>query len=309
MFQAEVLANKQICDEHFRIVLKLDDLPPTQPGQFVQLLCRQETNPASIHTHDWSADRPPVFTGRELTEREPLLRRPFSIAARRDDPTGSTQIDIIYRTIGAGTSWLGRVEAGTQLSVLGPLGNTFTIRRARNAALIGGGVGIPPMLYLGSALRDRGKAVIVFCGARSANLLPLGLATDVEPSEHGLPKMCIQEFAALKIQSVVATDDGSAGYAGLISEAFDRWISGEQFDPDDLVVYSCGPEPMMRAVGKLCLERGIACQLAMERHMACGMGTCQSCIVKIRDETAKGFSYKLCCTDGPVFDARDILWQ
>jgi dihydroorotate dehydrogenase electron transfer subunit len=105
----------------------------------------------------------------------------------------------------------------------------------------------------------------------------------------------------------IASDDGSIGFAGLVSEAFAAWLKDHQFGPEQITVYSCGPEPMERAIADLCAMRDIECQLALERHMACGMGTCQSCVVKITDDQA-GWQFKLCCTDGPVFDAKTILW-
>ena len=97
-------------------------------------------------------------------------------------------------------------------------------------------------------------------------------------------------------------------WGGTISEAFARWFEHHDFDPRDMAVYACGPEPMARAVGDICVKRGMECQLALERHMACGMGTCQSCVVKVRDATPAGWSFKLCCADGPVFDAKELLW-
>ena len=108
---------------------------------------------------------------------------------------------------------------------------------------------------------------------------------------------------------MIATDDGSLGYPGLVSEAFGRWLTTLEIDPKQLTTYACGPEPMMQAVGEICTPRGIGCQLALERHMACGMGTCQSCVVKIREKSDRGWSYKLCCADGPVFEAADVIWR
>ena len=99
------------------------------------------------------------------------------------------------------------------------------------------------------------------------------------------------------------------GCKGFVTDAFGRWWKGAGISPDELVVYACGPEPMMRTVGETCMAAGIECYLSLERHMACGMGTCQSCIVKIRDDSEQGWSFKLCCTDGPVFDAGDVIWE
>ena len=123
---------------------------------------------------------------------------------------------------------------------------------------------------------------------------------------------------------MVATDDGSLGYRGFISDAFSRSFGGSAREGGKLVVYCCGPEAMMQAVAAACETAGVECQLALERHMACGMGTCQSCIVKTRAGGREGhasswpdgdattrvppWKYSLCCQDGPVFDARDVLW-
>ncbi|MCK4601667.1 MAG: hypothetical protein KAU28_04335, partial [Phycisphaerae bacterium] len=223
---------------------------------------------------------------------------------------GAVELDIIYRTIGAGTHWLEGVAVGDRLSILGPLGNSFTIRPDKPAAvLVGGGVGIPPMIRLAEALAAAGKQTVAFSGVQCRSLLPLRLADSIEASTAGRPTMCVRDFAAHNVASVVATDDGSLGFAGMVSEAFSRWLDERNIPPAELVAYSCGPEAMMRTVGELCISRGIECQLAMERHMACGMGTCQSCVVKVRDNSECGWSFKLCCTDGPVFDARDILWK
>lgn len=308
-FVAEVLENVPLCAEHFRIVLLVPDFPPSRPGQFIQLQCRGLAEQVGARQVNWSPQRLPKLTQSELAEAEPLLRRPFSLAGRRDGGRG-VELDVIYRTIGTGTHWLAGAKKGERLSILGPLGNGFAVREGKpQAALIGGGVGIPPMIYLAEQLRLAGKEVVAFNGARSAKLLPLKLLPTQEVSTAAKPTPCVAEFAAFGAASVIATDDGSAGFSGLVSEAFENWLGARAPQPGRLVVYCCGPEELMRAVAETCIREGIECQLALERHMACGMGTCQSCIVKIRDDTGeKGWSYKLCCTDGPVFDARDVLW-
>jgi len=309
VFVAEAIDNRQLCREHFRLVVRADRFPPSRPGQFVQVQCRPLDEPAGAHEVDWSADSPPALTQPELTEREPMLRRPLSLADRRDLADGGVELEFIYRVVGAGTHWLGEVRPGQKLSLLGPLGNGFTIREAKPAAvLIGGGVGIPPMIYLAHALAAAGKTVVAFSGVREASLLPLSLACDAVVHDQAKPSACVSEFAALGIPSVVATDDGSLGYHGFVSNALGEWIERTKPWPDDLVAYCCGPEALMKATADVCGAHGIECQLALERHMACGMGTCQSCIVKIRDDSAQGWSFKLCCTDGPVFNARDVLW-
>ena len=310
VFTAEVLANERICDHHYRLILDLPAFVPTEPGQFVQLLCRPPGEPASPEPMQWGDGQPPEFSQVELVDRQPMLRRPFSIAGRRDHAHGAVELDIIYRTVGVGTRWLSEVRVGAPLSVLGPLGNAFDIHPDKPvAALVGGGVGIPPMLYLAEALAAAGKRTVAFTGAQTAGLLPLRLLPSGKVARDGAPSHCIAELAAFGVDSAVATDDGSLGAEGLVSEVFQRWLDSGQVDPDELVVYSCGPERMMRAVGKICIARGAACQLSMERTMACGMGTCQSCVCKLRTDDADGWAYKLCCTDGPVFDADQIVWD
>ncbi|MGB2820485.1 MAG: dihydroorotate dehydrogenase electron transfer subunit, partial [Phycisphaerae bacterium] len=135
----------------------------------------------------------------------------------------------------------------------------------------------------------------------------LGGAAEV--SADGSPTPSVVEFAQHGVETAIATDDGSLGWKGFAAGLFTRWLEAQDGPADRLVVYSCGPEPMMRAVGEACIARGIECQLALERHMACGMGTCQSCIVKLRARGEPGWQYKLVCTDGPVFNAEDILWD
>ncbi|MFW6062135.1 MAG: dihydroorotate dehydrogenase electron transfer subunit [Planctomycetota bacterium] len=310
VFLAEVLANERLCQEHYRLILDLEHFPPTAPGQFVQLECRYPVQQVGARVVEWEPGEVPQFTQPEFRGSEALLRRPFSLAGRREHAHGRVELDIIYRTVGTGTHWLPRARPGDSLSVLGPLGNRFVFRRDRPAAaLVGGGVGIPPMIYLAEVLAAAGKCPVAFAGARTARLLPLRLEPSVPVSKQGRPAPCVSEFSASGVPSAVATDDGSLGLHGFVHEAFEAWLDREGLGGEDVVVYSCGPEAMMRAVAGICEARGIECQLAMERKMACGMGTCQACILRVRDDNERGWSYRLCCSDGPVFDARDIVWD
>jgi len=309
VFTAEVVDNVPLCREHFQLVLRCRNLPPSRPGQFIQLRCRERDESPGPRLIEWDPHRPLRITDADLRHRRPLLRRPFSLAGREDRDDGTARIEIIYRTVGIGTNWLAGIQAGGELSLMGPLGNGFRATDRPRAALVGGGVGIPPLLYLAEVLRAADKEVFGFCGVGSKDLLPLRLTGLDRPRADGFPNACLQHFAGLEAQAAIATDDGSLGYPGLISEAFGRWLTSGQVDPAALAVYACGPEPMMRAVADVCLPRAIPCQLAMERHMACGVGTCQSCIVKVRDDSDEGWRYKLCCTDGPVFEAGEILWD
>jgi dihydroorotate dehydrogenase electron transfer subunit len=307
VYAAEVVVNRRVCEEHYLLTLDVPGLPPTRPGQFVQLLCRKPGEIDSYREHPWRPGRGPALDGPELTGDAPLLRRPFSLADdRREGDTA--RLDLIYRAVGEGTRRLSRFETGEPVSVLGPLGNGFVLRDEPLAVLAGGGVGIPPMIYLARRLVEAGREVVVFCGVRGAELLPVGRVEGVLPAADAGLLPCLEPFAGWGVSAAVTTDDGSLGLRGYLDSAVARLLEERGCGGGDAAVYACGPEAMMRAVGEDSLARNLSCQLALERHMACGMGTCQSCVVRIRDDSPAGWSYRLCCTDGPVFEAAEVLW-
>ena len=312
-FTAHVAANVSLCREHFHLVLKLDAFPRTRPGQFIQISCRDLTaDYGNEFELAWRpGDRLPAVTP-ELMSPLALLRRPFSLAGRRDTPQG-VELDIIHRVVGVGTDWMSRLKPHDPVGVLGPLGNAFEPPPPGGTAiLVGGGVGIPPMLYLAEALRDR--PAIAFCGALSRSLLPL---TILHEQPGGIePALAIHEFARHNIPSVITTDDGSYGSRGFVTQALEHHLdSALSTQHSALTIYTCGPEPMMKRVAAIAADRGIDCQVAVERAMACGMGTCQSCCIRVRKPdpsqpplAGKDWCYRLACTDGPIFRGADLLW-
>jgi len=313
---ASVVANVEICREHYRLTLGVDAFPDAfsdaAPGQFVHLGA-QRNESESYRTFEWG-DQVDVDAWRAGLV-SPLLRRAFSIAGlRRAD--GRVEIDVIYRVVGKGTAWLAGLRAGDNVSVLGPLGRAFPISDVKKHAwLVAGGVGLPPMLWLAEALHARGISAIAFCGAQSKELLPLTLRTDTrpDPSAKRATESC-DEFAREGTPVVISTDDGSLGFAGHVGNALTAFhhaqsIDAHSTDASDVVVYTCGPERMMAFVAGFCDRHHIECHVCMERAMACGTGMCQSCVVPIRDDTPDGWHYELCCTDGPVFHANDVLWD
>ncbi|MCP4377444.1 MAG: dihydroorotate dehydrogenase electron transfer subunit [bacterium] len=307
-FVMTVLLNRQLCHGHYMLRLGGGEFPQTQAGQFVQLQCRRPGQQSGWNEVKVAPGDIPRPSGLELTESEPLLRRPLSLAGRRDTQNG-VELDIIYSVVGTGTAWLSSAVEGDEISVLGPLGGAFAISETKPfAALVGGGVGIPPMIYLAADMQPAGKQTVAFCGARSGDVLPVTLNPDADVAADGQPSACISQFAQFGVDSVIATDDGSLGWKGFVSEPLAVWLDALDAPASDAVVYACGPEPMMRAVADICSSRHVQCQVSLERHMACGMGTCQSCVCKTRSDTEQGWSYKLCCTDGPVFDASEIIW-
>jgi dihydroorotate dehydrogenase electron transfer subunit len=323
-FTGRVSANVPLCREHFRLTISIAGFPPTEPGQFVQIACRdlEQDCSASDNTSEktWNAGAPFHADQPELNRPIPVLRRPFSLAGRRDRSDGIVEIDIIHRVVGLGTDWLSRLEVGQSVSVLGPLGNRFILPTAdQTALLVGGGVGIPPMLYL--AERLAGKSAIAFSGALSGDLLPLTVLQPGDYHDSTKPSGILGEFARHGVPSIVSTDDGSVGFRGYITQALERFLDAQTVAKP--VIYTCGPEPMLRRVAQIASDRGIPCQVAVERAMACGMGTCQSCVIRVRrpsaiaaagaarDLTEGGGSdwiYRLACTDGPIFAADQLLW-
>lgn len=309
-FEGRIVANRQLCREHFIFTIALQQFPPVRPGQFIQISCTEarDTAPRVCEFEHWHALK---LIDADIVERQALLRRPFSIASLRRAGESSVEIDIIHRVVGVGTTRLEKLCIGDAISIIGPLGNCFTIDQTRSfALLIGGGVGIPPMIFLAESLAYVGIQTVGFVGATTADLLSLSLSKDTTPKREPVPSLCIGEFSQHKTPAVVTTDDGSLGVKGLVTSAVDRFLNETPSSLEHIVLYTCGPEPMMMAVAKLAERYGLPAQVCMERAMACGMSTCQSCVCKIRDQaTAEGWRYQLVCTDGPVFDSRDIIWE
>ena len=276
----------------------------------MQLACRTPPrDPADVF--DWEPGTTLSAGDEELNSPVALLRRPFSLAGRRDSADG-VELDIIHRVVGVGTCWLSQLKVGDAVNVLGPLGNRFQLPKANSTAiLVGGGVGIPPMLYLAEKLQ--GLPAVVFAGALSRDLLPFTLTQNVSPSAAVQPQHLVAEFSRYGIPSVITTDDGSFGYRGFVTQALDDYL--RQVPSAQFTLYTCGPEPMMKRVAQIAASYRLDCQIAVERAMACGMGTCQSCCIKVRKSdpsqpplAGQNWAYRLACTDGPIFRADDLLW-
>lgn len=212
--------------------------------------------------------------------KDPLLRRPFSIS----QTSSGKHFQILFKVVGRGTSLLAHCREGEYLSVLGPLGNGFHIDRCGLNCLVGGGMGIAPLLFLGKTmLRKCSTPPFVIVGARNREeLAPL-----------------VDDFAELGLTVHPATDDGSFGHHGLVTDVLKSLDLGI-----GCTTYVCGPHPMMTAVHLFCKERDYGCQVSMETSMACGIGACLGCIVPVE----RG-GYAHACSDGPVFDAKELLWE
>ncbi|MGQ0657221.1 MAG: dihydroorotate dehydrogenase electron transfer subunit [Chromatiales bacterium] len=236
------------------------------------------------------------------------MRRPMSIM-RADARAGC--IDILYKAHGHGTALLAGRQVGDRLSLIGPIGVTFTqsVYRAR-PLLLGGGVGIPPMLFLAEHMKRGRKTAspLVLMGSE----IPFPFTT--RPSRilvQGMPEGVIAAMPLLEdwgIPSRLASLQGYPGcFDGFVTDLARWWLdslSGSTVR--EVEVYACGPAPMLKAVRKLALDYGLACQVSLEEYMACAVGGCAGCTVRI--ETAKGPAMKRVCVDGPVFDARSVVF-
>lgn len=249
---------EQLSADNVRLTLKAPDIAGVcKPGQFVMI--------------------------RTAAGKDPLLRRPFSI--HQSDASG--HIQIYFKVVGRGTEILAHAGVGEELSVFGPLGKGFRLDEQAPVCIIGGGLGIAPMLFLAKEVSRRKRP------GNPSDLIILGGRTreEVEPLEA--------DFRQIGLGTHVATDDGSYGEHGLVTDVLKNFKLAQ-----GTVVYACGPEPMMSAINEYCLKHGFSCQVSVESVMACGMGACLGC-----NRPAADGRYVHVCMDGPVFDAKELKWN
>lgn len=210
---------------------------------------------------------------------EPLLRRPISIHGVK-----ASKVKIIYEVLGKGTQILATRKPGEFLDVLGPLGNGFNYSRPAKSTpakniLIAGGMGVAPLVFLAEKLK-LGKPLVLI-GARTKQQI-----------------LCLQEFKALGCTVELATDDGSLGFKGRVTDLLSLILGQTKA----LGLFSCGPHLMLKAVAQVAQENKIPAQLSLEEHMACGVGACLGCVVTTKT------GYKSVCKDGPVFSSEELIW-
>ncbi|MGD9947694.1 MAG: dihydroorotate dehydrogenase electron transfer subunit [Desulfobulbus sp.] len=250
-----VVANEQLSEQYFRLVLRASRIAAyAQPGQFVMAAC-----------------------GSTL---DPLLRRPFSIHRCPGDET----VHLLVKIVGKGSRLLVGLRAGESVDLLGPLGKGFHFQPELESALVGGGVGIAPLLFLVEEANRQfpeHAPMHVFLGAQTGeDVRQLGL-----------------EFEQLGCVVSIATDDGSLGMHGLVTQPLADTLSKMQ------KAYVCGPMPMMGATAKLCATAAIPCEVSLESHMACGLGACLGCTIHGADG-----HYRHVCKHGPVLPAEEVAW-
>jgi dihydroorotate dehydrogenase electron transfer subunit len=226
---------------------------------------------------------------------DPLLRRPFAAYNVRNDQKDC--VEICYKVVGRGTRMMSCMGPHQELALLGPLGNGFRIpANTRTASIVAGGMGIVPVRGLIDHLLDKSiEEVRLFLGARTATHL-----------------LFQERFQELNISVEIATEDGSAGQHGFVTDLFGQWLEAHHsVDKDGAICFACGPTPMLKAVAGIVARYRLPCQVSLEARMACGVGACLGCVVPLQDQHGnKGVSkaYGRVCLEGPVFDAKAIAW-
>ena len=260
--QARLLSNREVAVDFYLARLNAPHIAArVEPGQFVN-----------------------IQVGAGI---DPLLRIPLSVSGVERE---AGIIEVLYEEVGSKTRALSQVGPDEVLSTLGPLGKGFVPPPEDSCVvLVGGGIGVPPLLYWGLELKQRGYRTALLVGARTAD-------------KH-LPSELL-ESAADAVS--LATDDGSLGHVGLVTDLLQHELAEKGL----CAVYCCGPHAMMEAVAAICLEAEVPCQVSLEEYMACGIGICVGCAVELA--TAKGDTdygrYARVCVDGPAFDVRQIKW-
>jgi dihydroorotate dehydrogenase electron transfer subunit len=214
--------------------------------------------------------------------RDPLLPRAFSLLSAGPGDTA----EILAKTVGRGTALLERALPGAELDVLGPLGNSFPESGPDTVdLLVAGGVGLPPLYMQGAVAASRGQVgqlEMIYGGRRAVDLVLLS------------------EMQAMRLPLFLTTESGEVGHAGLVTKALEARLDHHR--GKSVRILSCGPNPMLWAVARIARERGVPCFLSLEEQMACGIGVCLGCAIPARSRP-----YRYVCSNGPVFDAADVL--
>jgi len=274
---AEILSHQALEGDQHIIRLRAQECANhAQPGSFVHLQC----------------------------DPQHPLRRPLSIM--RVSPS-SGWVDILYKAVGKGTRLLAQRKPGERISLLGPIGKPFKVDCAR-PLLIGGGVGMPPMIFLAESLRAQ-KEIQPFVILGSEVPFPFR----PEPSQILVPGVPNEVIAAQPlldswgIPSRLASLQGYPGcFEGYVTDLARHWLTAlDDSIRSEVTIFSCGPHPMLEAVAALAAEFSLPCQVSLEEFMACGVGGCAGCVVPV--ETDSGKTMQRVCVDGPVFDAQQVF--
>jgi dihydroorotate dehydrogenase electron transfer subunit len=270
--EARVIRNTRLSSDYNVIALAAPEIAEaTQPGQFVM-----------------------VKSGRS---GDPLLRRPFSVFEVLRANNRVEGLTLLSKRVGVTTTILYDAVEGDTISCLGPLGRPFEpVDPPAEAWMVAGGVGLAPFATLGGALLARGVKTTLFYGARS-----------------GAELFYLDWFTSRDIRLVLATEDGSIGDRARITVPLERELKNLRIpNPEsripDVMIYACGPEPMLEAVAQVAAKYNRSSQVSVERTMGCGLGGCYSCVIPVRDAHAS-HHYVRSCIAGPVFRGEDLVWE
>lgn len=276
--EAKVIRQERVGPDFYRMSLEAPGVASVaRPGQFLHVRC-----------------------GDTL---DPLLRRPLSIHSVGRE---NGEVFLLYRVVGKGTSLLSQKSEGDAVSLLGPLGNSFSMPgKGHRTAFVAGGIGIAPLFFLMQELSGLKLNVSIFMGASTVENL-----------------LCVEDIKEYGHKLFLATDDGSAGFHGNVLDLFDLYArmplevckskNQETFikpgeKPFDLV-YGCGPTGMLKGLCKVIKENNISGEISLEERMGCGVGACLSCVCKTAGGNG-GFLYRRTCIEGPVLPAREVVWD
>ncbi|QDU36483.1 Dihydroorotate dehydrogenase B (NAD(+)), electron transfer subunit [Maioricimonas rarisocia] len=276
--EATVVEQQQLAEGTYRIRLATPDLARViLPGQF--------------------------FMVRPADGTDPLLGRPFALYDTYLDDAGEPAgIDFVYHVIGKMTGLMSGWSGGEEVTLWGPLGNGFPVPDVGHLMCVGGGIGYTPFLAVAreaAGLRQYGDNGRTLAEPARKVTLCYGVRTRAHRSD-------LTDFEAIPACDLrVATDDGTEGHHGLVTDLLRKSLETPAERPD--AVYCCGPEPMMHAVADVCEDAGVSCWLSLETPMACGFGACFSCVTKVRVPTEEGWDYRRTCIEGPVFPAETLV--
>jgi len=316
-----VVANRALPGRHYLLSVESPEMAPAlRPGQFLELDCM---SPAAHERFSawkrgltsWEEIR--AFHPTKLDWNPPLIRRPMGYyrcyARSKGDENSPDTIDILFKVVGIGTELLASKRPGDPIDLLGPLGNSFTIEaKTEMALLVTGGTGLGPLVAWAEELARMGRKALLFFGAMNEASIPLTLSGEGQ-------NLKVKEMAALGIEIHVATIDQSRPgiFRGLVTELFEQYAEMLLKEPKPVQVYACGPMGMMAAVARITGRMGLPCQVLLEERMACGFGGCKGCVCKFlhhdpahrKYADPQAIEYRRVCVDGPIFDARDIVWE
>lgn len=230
--------------------------------------------------------KPGNFVHIRVSQTEfPLLRRAFSL--HKTNPHKG-EFELLFKVVGPGTKILSEKKAGEQLDLIGPLGNRFSFPLGnQKVMLVAGGMGLAPLWFLLKKILEKKNFkkdnIIFFQGAKNKKEI-----------------LYSKELKFLGIKHLISTEDGSLGYKGLITDLLVKEVRIK----DKVKIYACGPSGMMKFISDISRKANLDCQLSLEAHMPCGVGACAGCVVKAKKN--KDFEYNRICSDGPIFDAREV---